>query len=285
MNGLLFINKEPNKTSRDIVNEICKKLNTKKVGHTGTLDPMATGVLIICVGAATKLVDIITSKEKVYEAEITLGIKTNTLDTTGEILTTQATTKTKEEIEQVLNSMIGTYSQQVPSYSAVKINGKKLYEYAREKIQIELPSRQVEIKSLELISDIIYENNKTIFKIRTKVSKGTYIRSLINDIATKLNTIGVMSSLTRTKQGNISIDDCINLKDIETLHPIEELFCDKQKTMINEILEKKILNGSVLEDTINQEKVYFYNNNNKLIAIYKKEDNKIKPWKMFLENR
>ena len=167
MNGILLVNKEKNYTSRDIVNIVSKKLKTRKVGHTGTLDPLATGVLVLCIGNATKLVEILTSTEKEYEAEIILGIKTDTLDITGNILKEENTFKTKEEIESVLQKMTKKYEQTVPIYSAVKINGKKLYEYARNNEEIELPKRMVEIKKLELINDIKYIEGKTIFKIRT----------------------------------------------------------------------------------------------------------------------
>lgn len=147
MNGILLINKEKDYTSRDVVNIVSKCLNTKKVGHTGTLDPIATGVLVICVGKATKLVDYLTSTYKEYEAEIILGISTDTYDITGNILKEENVKIEKKEIEKVLNNMIGTYLQEVPIYSAVKIDGKKLYEYARENKEIELPKREVDIKS------------------------------------------------------------------------------------------------------------------------------------------
>ena len=149
--GILIIDKPKDYTSRDVVNIVSKKLNTKKVGHTGTLDPLATGVLVICVGKATKLVDYLTSTYKEYEAELILGIKTDTADITGNILKEEDSIKKKEEILETLNNMIGKYNQTVPIYSAVKINGKKLYEYAREGKEIELPKREVEIKTLELL--------------------------------------------------------------------------------------------------------------------------------------
>ena len=197
MNGVLFINKEKGYTSRDVVNIISKHLKVKKVGHTGTLDPMATGVLIVCVGSATKLVDIITNEDKEYIAEITLGIETDTLDITGNIIKEEKVKIPKEKIIEVINSMKGSYNQEVPMYSAIKIDGKRLYEYARNKEKIDLPKRLVNIKEINLIDDIKYINDKTIFKIKCLVSKGTYIRSLVRDIASKLNTIGVMSELIR----------------------------------------------------------------------------------------
>ena len=131
MNGILLVNKEPGITSRDVVNKVCKIFNTKKVGHTGTLDPLASGVLVLCIGSATKVVEILTSNDKEYEAEMLLGISTDTYDITGKVLKEEEVFVSEEQIKTALNSMIGTYDQEVPIYSAVKINGKKLYDYAR----------------------------------------------------------------------------------------------------------------------------------------------------------
>ena len=285
MDGILLINKEKDYTSRDVVNIVSKYLNTKKVGHTGTLDPIATGVLVICVGKATKLVELLTSTYKEYEAEIILGLSTDTYDITGNIIKEENVNISKEEIESALKNMIGKYLQEVPIYSAVKIKGKKLYEYARENKSVELPKREVDIKSLELISDIKYDNNKTIFKIRTTVSKGTYIRSLIVDIAKSLNTIGCMNSLVRTKQGKFDIKDCYTLDDIKNnnykLLNIEDIL-DIDKIEVNDFLYNKIINGQILEDRYDKSLIAF-TKDNKIIAIYKKyQDNKIKPYKMFI---
>lgn len=288
MNGILLVNKEKNYTSRDIVNIVSKKLKTRKVGHTGTLDPLATGVLVLCIGNATKLVEILTSTEKEYEAEIILGIKTDTLDITGNILKEENTFKTKEEIESVLQKMTKKYEQTVPIYSAVKINGKKLYEYARNNEEIELPKRMVEIKKLELINDIKYIEGKTIFKIRTLVSKGTYIRSLIEDIASNLNTIGTMKNLNRTKQGIFNLKECYTLDEIENdkykLIEIDEVLKDFYTIIVDLDLEKKIKNGCILNNIYNKDYIAF-KKDNKVIAIYTiydKDKTKIKPYKMFI---
>ena len=288
MNGILLVNKEKNYTSRDIVNIVSKKLKTRKVGHTGTLDPLATGVLVLCIGNATKLVEILTSTEKEYEAEIILGIKTDTLDITGNILKEENTFKTKEEIESVLQKMTKKYEQTVPIYSAVKINGKKLYEYARNNEEIELPKRMVEIKKLELINDIKYIEGKTIFKIRTLVSKGTYIRSLIEDIASNLNTIGTMKNLDRTKQVIFNLKECYTLDEIENdkykLIEIDEVLKDFYTITVDLDLEKKIKNGCILNNIYNKDYVVF-KKDNKVIAIYTiydKDKTKIKPYKMFI---
>ncbi len=288
MDGIVLINKEKNCTSRDVVNQVSKILKTKKIGHTGTLDPIATGVLVLCIGKATKLVEVITSYDKEYEAEVILGIKTDTKDITGKILKKEKAIISKENIEECLKKMIGTYNQTVPIYSAVKINGKKLYEYARNNEEIELPKRKVTIKELKLISDITYEKEKTKFKIKCHVSKGTYIRSLIEDIATNLNTIGTMENLKRTKQGNFQIANANTIKDIENnkfkIYPIEEILEKFYKIEMTDDLYFKIKNGSIIKNNYNHDIVAF-TKNNKIVAIYKeysKDKTLLKPWKMFL---
>ena len=288
MDGIVLINKGKNCTSRDVVNQVSKILKTKKIGHTGTLDPIATGVLVLCIGKATKLVEVITSYDKEYEAEVILGIKTDTKDITGKILKEEKAIISKENIEECLKKMIGTYNQTVPIYSAVKINGKKLYEYARNNEEIELPKRKVTIKELKLISDITYEKEKTKFKIKCHVSKGTYIRSLIEDIATNLNTIGTMENLKRTKQGNFQIANANTIKDIENnkfkIYPIEEILEKFYKIEMTDDLYFKIKNGSIIKNNYNHDIVAF-TKNDKVIAIYKeysKDKTLLKPWKMFL---
>lgn len=288
MDGIVLINKEKNCTSRDVVNQVSKILKTKKIGHTGTLDPIATGVLVLCIGKATKLVEVITSYDKEYEAEVILGIKTDTKDITGKILKEEKAIISKENIEECLKKMIGTYNQTVPIYSAVKINGKKLYEYARINEEIELPKRKVTIKELKLISDITYEKEKTKFKIKCHVSKGTYIRSLIEDIATNLNTIGTMENLKRTKQGNFQIASANTIQDIENnkfkIYPIEEILEKFYKIEMTDDLYFKIKNGSIIKNNYNHDIVAF-TKNDKVIAIYKeysKDKTLLKPWKMFL---
>lgn len=285
MNGVLVVDKPKNCTSRDVVNTICRKFHIKKVGHTGTLDPLATGVLIILIGKYTNLVEVVTAYDKIYEAEITLGTLTDTLDITGNIIKEENAKFTKEEIEESLSKMVGTYNQTVPIYSAVKINGKKLYEYARNNEEVELPKREVTIKSIELISDIKYENNKTIFKMRTEVSKGTYIRALINDIASSLNTVGIMSELRRVKQGSIDILDSYKLEDIENdnyeFYSIDKLLGNIYQVDLNEEEFKKVKNGVPIPNIYNQETVLFKYNGN-IIAIYKNDKNILKMWKYLL---
>ena len=281
MDGILIIDKEKNYTSRDIVNIVSKTLKTKKVGHTGTLDPLATGILVICVGKATKLVDILTNHDKEYIADITFGIETDTLDSTGNIIREENKIITKEDITNVLNSYKKEYDQQVPIYSAVKINGKKLYEYARENIKVELPTRKVNIYDIELLKYEIIDN-KTHIQIRCNVSKGTYIRSLIRDIGASLNTCAIMTDLRRTKLGNFNIEDSFNIKDIkiDKLHSIEEVLKDYKQVEVTDDLEFKIKNGCKIENIYNEEYVLFKNING-IIGLYKKENNMLKPYKMF----
>lgn len=291
MNGILLVNKKENWTSRDVVNKVGKILGTKKVGHTGTLDPLATGVLVLCIGSATKLNEILTSTYKEYEAEITLGLLTDTLDITGNELKEEKVKVNKEQILEALNKMTGKYVQEVPIYSAVKVNGRKLYEYARAGESVELPKREVDIKELELIGNIKYTDNKTIFNIRCLVSKGTYIRALVNDISNSLNTIGVMSKLTRTKQGKFKLENCYKIEDIESgnykLISIVEALNNFPKVVVDGYLENLIKNGAVINDEWKQEHILFIDKNNCLLALYKsydKDKTKLKPWKMFNNN-
>ena len=283
MNGILVVNKEKDYTSRDVVNIISKEFKTKKVGHTGTLDPIATGVLVVTIGEATKISELLVSTYKEYIAEVTLGIKTDTLDITGNILETKEIKLDKSKLEQTIKSFKKTYLQEVPIYSAVKVNGKKLYEYARNKEEIKLPKKEVEIKEIELLK---YAENK--FTFRCLVSKGTYIRSLINDICNELNIIGTMSSLKRTKQGEFKIEDSYTLEQIKNkkykLLEMQEVLKEYLQIEVNEYIENKIKNGCLLENRYDEDIIVFINKNEQVIGIYKKYEkdmNKIKPWKIF----
>lgn len=287
MNGILLVNKPAGVTSRDVVNKVSNLLGTKKVGHTGTLDPLATGVLVLCIGSATKLVEILTSTTKEYIAEMILGIKTDTYDITGNILGDNKIIKSEEEIRNVLMSMQGTYEQEVPIYSAVKIDGKKLYEYARENKSIELPKRMVTISDIKLLN-YGQDEEYTKFSFQCKVSKGTYIRSLICDIANNLNTVGCMTKLNRIKQGNFSIEQCYTLEDIEqgnfTMLNIKDCLEDFFKVVVDGKLLTAIKNGAVITNRWNEDKVLFVDKDDNLVALYQKyekEDNMLKPWKMF----
>ena len=282
-NGILIVNKPSGITSRDVVNIVGKTLNTKKVGHTGTLDPMAKGVLVLCLGNALKVCEIITANDKEYIAKVILGIETETLDTTSPIINTKKTNITKEEIEKVLNSFKGSYLQEVPKYSAVKINGKKLYEYAREGKEIELPKKMVTIYDIQLISDITYYNDTTSFYIKTTVSKGTYIRSLIRDIGYKLNTYGCMDSLERTRQGIFNIDNSYTLEEIKNnnykLLSIEESLPNIPLVEVDNKTLFKIRNGVKLKKFFTGD-MAIIKDKNKVVAIYKNDLNESKLFKM-----
>lgn len=285
MNGILIVNKPKNYTSRDIVNIISKKLNTKKVGHTGTLDPLATGVLVLPIGRALKVSELLTSNTKEYIAEVILGYETDMLDITGTEIKRNIPSVTKEELLKVLKSYIGKYNQEVPLYSAVKVGGRKLYEYARSGTPVTPPSKEVEVYSLELISDLKHINGAVEFTIRCEVSKGTYIRSLIRDIAYSLNTYGTMKNLIRTRQGIFTLKDAYTLKDIEEnnykLLSIKECLPNIKTTVIEEPLLTKVKNGMVLDKFFKENMSLLLDKEGKEIAIYiASGDNKVKPYKM-----
>ncbi len=277
MNGILLINKEINKTSRDMVNDISHIFHTKKVGHTGTLDPLATGVLVVTVGKYTKLNDVLTSTYKEYIAEFKFGLLTDTLDITGITLSECDPSVSLDSLKDALEHFKGSYNQEVPIYSSVKVNGRKLYEYARNNETIELPSRVVDIKELELLS---YENG--IAKIRTLVSKGTYIRSLIRDIGEYLNNHATMTSLIRTKQGKFDIKNTSTIEEVRNnnykLLSIEDVL-DVEVIECSEALYKLISNGVKLENRYNKEYVLFKYNNQE-ISLYHHSD---EYYRMFLK--
>lgn len=268
MNGILIVNKSEGFTSRDVVNKLSKIFNTKKIGHTGTLDPIAKGVLVVVIGKYTKLCEDLTQTYKEYIATFKLGILTDTLDITGKILDEKDVTVTEEEIRNVIASYKCVYDQEVPIYSSVKINGRKLYEYARNGENVVLPKRKVDIKNIEVI-DI----NKDIVKIKCLVSKGTYIRSLIRDIGSSLNTFATMTDLIRIKQGIFDIRDSYTLEDIENgnykLIDIEDamdIFVIDDNTYL-----KDVTNGVKLKLDIDNKYILFKHEGNN-IALYKKDN-------------
>lgn len=284
MNGLIIINKEKDWTSRDIVNKVGHILNTTRVGHTGTLDPLATGVLVIAVGEGLKLVDSLTNDTKEYIAEVLCGTSTDTLDTLGNVIDEKNDfSLEKDKLIKVLNSFLGKTIQEVPLYSSIKINGKRLYEYARNNEVVDLPKREIEIFSIELLNI-----KKSSFTFKVKVSKGTYIRSLIRDIGIKLDIPCCMQNLTRTKQGKYCIEDSYTLEDIEKntfkVISFNEILSDLPMIEVDEYIENKIKNGRILENRYNDEKIVFINKNKKVLAIYEiynKDKTKIKPSKVF----
>lgn len=285
MNGILIVNKPKGYTSRDIVNIISKKLNTKKVGHTGTLDPIAEGILVVPIGRALKISELLTSEKKEYIAKVILGYETDMLDITGKEIKRNIPNVDKDKLIEVLNSFIGKYNQEVPMYSAVKINGRKLYEYARSNIQITPPSKIVEIYSISLLEGPIYKDDTVEFTMKCEVSKGTYIRSLIRDIAYKLSTYGTMKELIRTKQGSFLLEDAFTLEDIQKdnykLLSIKEALPNIKITKIDDKTLKQVKNGMVLDKFFEEEISLLVDKDGREIAIYKDIGNgKVKPYKM-----
>lgn len=278
MNGIILVDKPKDFTSRDVVNIVSKKLKTKKIGHTGTLDPLATGLLILTIGKGTKISELITSDIKEYIATFKFGIKTDTLDITGNIIDNEYKKISKQDLLNTLNKFKGTYLQEVPIYSAVKVDGKKLYEYARNNEEVNLPKKEVTIYELELLE---FEEE---IKIRCLVSKGTYIRSLIRDIGQDLGTYATMTSLIRTKQGNFNLMDSYTIDDINNdkykLIPLEDYFKDYPKIDVDDTLYKKVKNGNKIENIYNIKDLVSIYYNEKLIAIYKKNNLELKPYKM-----
>ena len=279
MNGVLLINKEKGITSSDVVVRLKHILNTKKVGHTGTLDPLAEGLMLVTVGKATKISNLLVEKYKEYIATFELGYQTDTYDTEGKVINKSDKVVEKDEIIKVINSYKKTYLQEVPIYSSVKVNGKKLYEYARNNIEVELPKREVEIKDIEILS---IEENKVV--IKTFVSKGTYIRSLINDIGMSLETYATMTDLIRTKVDKYNLEDAYTLEDVEEnnykLLSIEEVL-DYPKIELDDELYKKVSNGVKISNNYNINDKVILKYNNHLVAIYEEKDNYLIPFIVF----
>lgn len=283
MNGIILINKPKGFTSRDVVNKLGGILHTKKLGHTGTLDPIATGVLVVCIGNATKLCEVLTSEYKEYVGTIQLGVRTDTLDVTGNVVEKKDYDVNEDMIREVLHGFLGKSIQTTPIYSAVKVNGKKLYEYAREGKTVELPKREIDIQDIEFIS---YEKDKIVF--RAVVSKGTYIRALIDDICVQLGTVGTMCDLVRTKQGKFAINESYSLEEVESgnykILSIEEVLSDIETLYIDEKCYEKVKNGSIIKRVFNGNMAVF-KYQNKVVAIYKvydKDERLAKPFKMFI---
>ena len=279
MNGVLLINKEKGITSSDVVVKLKHILNTKKVGHTGTLDPLAEGLMLVTVGKATKISSLLTEKYKEYIATFELGYQTDTYDTEGKVINKSDKLVDKAKIIEVINSYKKTYLQEVPIYSSVKVNGKKLYEYVRNNIEVELPKREVEIKDIEVLS---IEGNKIV--IKTYVSKGTYIRSLINDIGLSLETYATMTDLIRTKVDKYNLEDAYTLEDVEEnnykLLSIEEVL-DYPKIELDDELYKKVSNGVKISNDYNINDKVILKYNDHLVAIYEEKDNYLIPFIVF----
>lgn len=303
MDGILAIHKEVGMTSHDVVFKLRKILKTKKVGHTGTLDPEVSGVLPICVGKATRMSDYVMESGKSYRAEVTIGVSTTTEDQTGEIVDQKRVDQNlwdKDEIIATLKQLEGDIEQIPPMYSAVKVNGKKLYEYARQNIEVERPVRRVHINSIDLISDIIYENDICKFEIEVECGKGTYIRTLATQIGTLLNYPAHMSHLIRLKSGGFTLNQAIKLDDLreiveqdklqDVILPLEYGLNGLTKiTVHDKNVVTRIQNGQKIEKSLIDESkhdgefVVWYED--KAIAImdtYDKNETLYKPKKVFL---
>jgi len=254
MNGVLLLNKPRGMTSHDCVMKVRRALGTKKVGHTGTLDPDVDGVLPLCIGSATKLVQFLTAETKEYIGEVTVGYSTTTEDASGDIVSRRAVNEvfSQEEIKQLLRSMLGTSTQIPPIYSAVKVNGKKLYEYARAGIEVERPQRKVTIFELELLDDIHHCDKLLKFRFRVRGSKGIFIRTVAVTIGGKLGYPAHMSSLTRIAAGRFKLADCVTFEDIEAgkfeLLTISEALAGFSTVVVENWVEKLVRNGVKLRD-------------------------------------
>lgn len=291
MNGVLNIFKPKGMTSFDVVREVKKICKIKKVGHTGTLDPEAMGVLPVCIGRATKIIDYIMDSEKVYEVEFKLGIKTTTYDLEGEILEERDTSNLNDsEILDVIRSFIGEYSQVPPMYSALKQNGVRLYELARKGIEVEREGRNITIYNIEDI-----KINNPYISMKVTCSKGTYIRSLCFDIGEKLGVFAAMTELERTKTSSFTKENSININELninnidENLISIEEALNEYDKIVVADKFAKLLINGvNVFDSRLTKDKIILdklyrvYNENNDLIGLGRKNNNGFKIEKLLI---
>ncbi len=299
INGIINVYKEKGYTSHDVVAKMRGILKMKKIGHTGTLDPDAEGVLPVCVGKATKLVDMITDKDKTYEAVCKLGITTDTQDITGKVLKTAEVTVNYEQIEEVIKSYIGEYLQLPPMYSAIKVDGKKLYELARQGKEIDRERRKVIINDIRILD---YSKENQEFTVSVDCGKGTYIRTLLHDIGDDLGCGGTMKSLMRTAVGNFHLEEALKLSEIETLvreeriesHvlTVDTIFEIYSKLNVDREYHKLIYNGNSFGkehlikpmQEVTTELIRVFDADDIFIGIYRYdiEDERYKPVKMFL---
>lgn len=263
MDGLILINKPAGITSHDVVNVVRKTLHTKKVGHAGTLDPDATGVLVICVNKATKALQFLTAESKEYVATLSLGKATDTYDASGKV-TAQKDFTGYDHLDEVINSFIGDSLQIPPMYSAIKINGKKLYEYARNGEHVDVPPRAIHIEDIEVL-----ETKGNEIRFRVSCSKGTYIRSLCVDMAEKLGYPGHMKDLVRTRIGDFKLSDCVTLDDLRNnefkIISLSEAFKSFDRITVDD--EKIVINGKKIKSDCDHQ-VAVYNRSGELLAIY-----------------
>lgn len=298
-NGMINVYKEAGFTSHDVVAKLRGILKQKKIGHTGTLDPDAVGVLPVCLGSATKLCGMLTDTDKEYRARMLLGKETDTQDASGRVLKQSEVQATEEEAEEAVMSFLGDYEQVPPMYSAIKVNGKKLYQLAREGKEVERSPRRVRICDLE-----IEEIALPFISIRVGCSKGTYIRTLCHDIGQKLGCGGIMVSLERTKAGIFCTENALRLSEIERLReegnlqekilPVDAVFAEYETATVERKFQKLIDNGNAFyRDMVKESKKYIpeeevrvYNEDGKFYGIYqyRPEDGRFLPVKMFMEN-
>ena len=286
LDGMINIYKQKGFTSHDVVAKARGILRERKIGHTGTLDPEAEGVLPICIGKATKLVPYLSDADKCYEAEVILGAYTTTEDATGEIVESFEVNVSRQQVKDVLQSFIGDYSQIPPMYSALKMNGVRLYELARQGIEVERPARHVKIHDIALMEWC----DEKRFKIRVHCSKGTYIRTLCTDIGRKLGCGAYMGHLLRTQVGQFNLENSLTLEQLEQvkeelnvhLVTIETFFKDYPKLQINAYGEKFLKNGNPLmpnmvegfEEKMKKDLVRVYTRQNEFAALYKWQEAK-----------
>lgn len=283
INGIIVINKPKEYTSHDVVAKVKKILNIKKVGHTGTLDPNATGVLPLLLNTGTKLSKYLIEHDKEYEVMLELGIKTDTADIEGNVIKKEEVNWEKlNDIEETLNTFLGEQTQIPPIYSAIKVNGKKMYEYARSGQNINIEPRNIQIYKIELQK---IDKQKNEINFRVHCSKGTYIRSLCEDIAQRLGTIGYMKELKRTKVGNFTISEAVKIEEIENnkeqiikekLISIEKFFESKESIKLNKKQLDKFLNGVKIRIDKQEDICRIYNENNEFIGIGTIEKNFLK---------
>ena len=291
MNGIINLKKEAAMTSHDAVFKLRKILGTKKIGHGGTLDPDVVGVLPIAVGKATRMVEFMQDEGKVYEGEITLGYSTTTEDASGEVVAETPVLSPLDEklVDEAIASLTGPITQIPPMYSAVKVNGRKLYEYARVGQEVERPERKVTIYSFERTSPISYEDKLARFTFRVKCSKGTYIRTLSVDLGEKLGYAAHMSHLTRTSAAGLQLEDSLTLEEIaekvedgelDFLHPLEIGTGDLVKVNLTPEQADEVRYGRFIEVECSEKEVAAFQGE-KLLAILEKRDHLYKPRKVF----
>ena len=274
MDGIILINKQKKYTSHDVVNKV-KRITKSKVGHTGTLDPNATGVLPLLLGNATKISKYLINHDKEYEVLLQLGTKTDTADAEGKIIEEKDVnidSLSEENVKKVLSTFLGKQKQIPPMYSAIKVNGKKLYQYARQGQEVEIKPREIEIYKIKLIN---LDKKQKQISLVVSCSKGTYIRSLCEDIADRLGTVGFMKELNRTKVGEFNIKDCVTIEEFEEKYnkndfsdiiTIEEIFKENPKIELDNLNIKQYLNGVKIKVPA-QDAVYRTYLNNKFIGL------------------